>query len=423
MRLHNRHFGSRLLFLAIIAFVLGGCGRYLFVSDDGNDSDSVNAQVISDEDGKVAARIDPDRSVNQLVRASEDSQANGSVITFPPGSLGEPTTIVVSDGPSGGAEVLASYLNLDPDTEIGQPVSPIAVAATTAVDALKPFKVSFKLEGSAGLRLAGSYPIVAYLVTIQQQEGRKEAGIIPTSAVTVEDGTASFESSHFGVYQLLYVPSPVEQAITADVVDDTIIPRMTGSWNAQDCIDWEDDLWMKIQWRFAGTEFEAELSQFTDDSCSEGGLYYRLVHSGVFTITDAEDSDDPRTFNIDLEFNDSAIVPFAATDTFNDESLCGVVNWRSGDMRLTTGPEASGPSAASELYETLNNHWVEPASGTPDICTEPYAVAEGTIVYERMVLRGTGIYFHNYGILDQNSIQDASQRPTQTGSVGFSWQP
>ncbi len=179
-----------------------------------NNINKRQAAISSDVDGVLTAAIDPSSGETQTISASANSAVAGSGITFPPGSIAIATEITIQEGSQIAANV-AGEVGMETGS-IQAYGAPVMITSSVPVDAGQPFTIALSIPGAAQLVQDGEkYYAIMYVVDIVN-EARKVSGVVPTSQIRISDGKALFESSNFGVFQIVQVSSPVVEAKKVD---------------------------------------------------------------------------------------------------------------------------------------------------------------------------------------------------------------
>jgi hypothetical protein len=209
----------RLLFIASLA--LGGCDKFSQkISRDQRGGlidgigapKTVSAQI--DQSGAITARMSANSPFTQEVRAGSDGALNGTVLSFPPGSLGIDTEIMLEESVPLANASLGATLGLG--GSLTPSSSAVAVLPKTALDPVAPFTIAITLSENAGLKLNDGSLVVVYKVKIFAED-KNVAGVIPTSAITLEGNTVKFSARYFGAFQAAYSSLPVNEEKKAEV--------------------------------------------------------------------------------------------------------------------------------------------------------------------------------------------------------------
>lgn len=203
---------------------LGGTGLTAGGSGgtDGGETQEVATTV--DEQGVTEGTVSADSEVTQLISAAEGSEVAGASISIPSGAIALDTTISIEAGASIASSAVAAELGLEGVSEVSATGTAVVVKSSTAQDATKPFTVSIALGDSAALTAdsASDRLVIIYRVA-RNADGKVLSGIIPRSALKIENGVVSFEITYFGSYQAAYTDVVVEQA----KVVETAAPILT----------------------------------------------------------------------------------------------------------------------------------------------------------------------------------------------------
>ncbi len=180
----------------------------------------VKLKVTDAGDGVFTANLSADSALAQTMQ-----YADGSSITFPPGSLAISSTISIEPGSTLAGAATASSVGA---TSLTQASSAYVVSASSGVDASSPFTISLGIGGTS-LRLNNSGDPYAYLVVIykiiNQSDGRNYVGFLPRSAISIVNGKAKFETRFFGAYQLAYADTILTEAKSVETETPILTKR------------------------------------------------------------------------------------------------------------------------------------------------------------------------------------------------------
>jgi hypothetical protein len=164
--------------------------------------------VTDPSSGVISAKMAANSPFTQEIRAASDGALKGTVLSFPPGTLKVDTEISVEESVSLASASLGASLGIE--GSLTKSSTAIAVLPQTATDPAQPFTVAISLSNSGNLRLAAENLVILYKVKIFA-ENRTVAGIIPTSAITVEGNVVKFSAQYFGAFQAAYSSVPVTE--------------------------------------------------------------------------------------------------------------------------------------------------------------------------------------------------------------------
>lgn len=172
-------------------------------------------EVVTDpSSGVISAKMAANSPFTQEIRAASDGALKGTVLSFPPGTLRVDTEIAVEESVSLASASLGASLGIN--GSLTKSSTAIAVLPQTATDPAQPFTVAISLSNSGNLRLATENLVILYKVKIFS-ENRTVAGIIPTSAITVEGNVVKFSAQYFGAFQAAYSSVPVTEEKKVEV--------------------------------------------------------------------------------------------------------------------------------------------------------------------------------------------------------------
>lgn len=156
-------------------------------------------------DGVVTGTLSASATNAQLLEG-----VAGSTVVFPPGSLSIDTTLTVEEGEALAAS--ASELGLD-SSGITAASPSVIVASSQSVDPLTPFTISLPLSGAA-LALLQDDPYAKLVILHKRTEysaNQVVVGIMLRDAISIADGTVSFKTNHFGIFQAAYTSTVISE--------------------------------------------------------------------------------------------------------------------------------------------------------------------------------------------------------------------
>ena len=170
--------------------------------------------VTDPSSGVISGKMAANSPFTQEIRAASDGALKGTVLSFPPGTLRVDTEIAVEESVSLASASLGATLGIA--GSLTKSSTAIAVLPQTATDPAQPFTVAISLSTSDNLRLAMENLVILYKVKIFA-ENRTVAGVIPTSAITVEGNVVKFSAQYFGAFQAAYSSVPVTEEKKVEV--------------------------------------------------------------------------------------------------------------------------------------------------------------------------------------------------------------
>lgn len=189
------------------------------------EGEAESAVVVRDDAGGARAAVRSDAKTTQVVSldaASEKDPLAGVQVSFPPGSLAVSTEISIAEGVPVANTTTAAALGIEGGFEAAG--APVAISSSIALDTTTPFTVTVPLpDGTAeGAALRDPAELLSRLVIVYRSShvvsGVTRSGVIPTSAITVVNGFATFATQHFGVYQAAFARQLVAAAVEVAVV-------------------------------------------------------------------------------------------------------------------------------------------------------------------------------------------------------------
>lgn len=189
------------------------------------DGEAESAVVVRDDAGGARAGVRADAKTTQVVSlaaASERDPLAGVQVAFPPGSLAVSTEISIAEGVPVANTTTAAALGIESGFESAG--APVAISSSIALDTSMPFAVTVPLPAGAteGATLRDPVELLSRLVIVYRSShvvsGVTRSGVIPTSAITVVNGFATFTTQHFGVYQAAFARQLVTVAVEVAVV-------------------------------------------------------------------------------------------------------------------------------------------------------------------------------------------------------------
>ena len=218
------------LLLLSLSGIIGGCDKFsqTKVSDqresmiEGVGKSKTVGVVTDPSSGVISAKMSANSPFTQEIRAASDGALKGAVLSFPPGALRVDTEIAVEESIPLASTSLGATLGLN--GSITQSSAAIAVLPQVASDPAQPFTVAINLSSDGRLRLLSDNLVILYKVKIFA-ENKILAGIIPTSALTVEGNVVKFSAPYFGAFQAAYSTEPVTEEIKVEVTTPIQVKR------------------------------------------------------------------------------------------------------------------------------------------------------------------------------------------------------
>jgi hypothetical protein len=172
-------------------------------------------EVVTDpSSGVISAKMSANSPFTQEIRAASDGALKGTILSFPPGTLRMDTEIAVEESVALASVSLGATLGID--GSLTKSSTAIAVLPQAATDPAQPFTVAISLSNNGNLRLATENLVILYKVRIFA-ENRTVAGVIPTSAITLEGNVVKFSAQYFGAFQAAYSSVPVTEERKVEV--------------------------------------------------------------------------------------------------------------------------------------------------------------------------------------------------------------
>lgn len=165
------------------------------------------AVAVTDRGNGVAAgTILANYPAVQVMRVDGGSPVSGTVLSFPPGTLMLPTEVRVEEGVSVAVPSLQAAIGLYGN--VTQSGTPVSLLSSVPTDPVAPFSIALSLPEAASLMEANVSYAVAYKI-VRYKDGTFEAGVIPSTALSVGDGKVTFSASYFGTYQVVVTKAPI----------------------------------------------------------------------------------------------------------------------------------------------------------------------------------------------------------------------
>ncbi len=220
-----------LLGLCILVVALGACHKSVGKGAVSSRTQGGTDQVLITFDqssGKTFATLAANSTVTQVVKVPATSPVAGTSLAIPPGTLGVSTDVTIELAAPLVNPGNSAALGLDSgSTVVGKAVS---IQPTQPIDALKPFAVSLAVPSAPGLNLDDINTNLYVMYKVQNvQAGTVTLGIIPRSALTVNDGSVSFTHSFFGAFQPAISMAPITAAVQVPVVSAPILTQLAAA--------------------------------------------------------------------------------------------------------------------------------------------------------------------------------------------------
>jgi alpha-tubulin suppressor-like RCC1 family protein len=208
------------LVLALATFIHSSCfDSTLFFQQPGKSSLTNNefVQAASTEaDGVVIAKLDSQSTATQLISVSNSSAIQSSRVAIPAGALSVDTDITMEEGGNIASQSTSSELGLSGNS-FAESGAAVIIESSVAMDTTKPLTISIPLPAGARLRLTGDQwenLVVIYRVVSIAENGVNKSGLITGDNLVVNpDGTVSFPTTHFGIFQAVVTAIKVEKAV------------------------------------------------------------------------------------------------------------------------------------------------------------------------------------------------------------------
>ncbi len=198
-------------------FLISSCikGPGLFQQDESAGT-SIAMTGLEDADGIVTGEFNAAAGTTQTLAASSSGDLAGSYVSFPSGSLSINTSITIEQGISFAGATSGDSLGIG-NMSAGGPS--VVINSSESVDASNPFTLQIPSSSSSSLALSGTddaRTIVLFQYKVAAEGNKEYLGIIPRKKLTIENGYVSFETRHFGAYQVAVTESLVEEAKKVD---------------------------------------------------------------------------------------------------------------------------------------------------------------------------------------------------------------
>jgi len=168
----------------------------------------------SDENGTALGKFSKDSDVAQVLAVTTGDIA-GTELSIPAGALNIDVDITISPSSDSPASAdSAASAGLDGDlSDIGPAIS---VTASETPELSEPFSLKIPIGISSALVAADKFPVI-FVAAIDGDDVTIK--ILPSSAVTVEDGFATFSTKLFGTFQFAYSSVELTEEATATALD------------------------------------------------------------------------------------------------------------------------------------------------------------------------------------------------------------
>lgn len=168
------------------------------------------------EAGVETAFIKSGGNITQEITVGADSSVAGTVVSFPPGSLGIDMSIAIEEGLSVATAGVSAELGLADN--IASSGTAVSVQPSVDSDPLEPFTLAISLPEAASLGLNADYANLIVLYKVKKvAEDQVYAGFLTREFLEVVGGSVIFASDYFGSFQVAYTKAPVTQAVQVAV--------------------------------------------------------------------------------------------------------------------------------------------------------------------------------------------------------------
>ncbi len=243
-------------------------------------TEPIVAEVKSDENGVLTAKISSGSKTSQLVSASENSGIKGSAVQFPPGALSIDTDISIEEGSSLATSSSTEELGIG-DNALTPASSAVVLTSSTEADAVSPFALSIPMLDGMGLTIMSTDNlIVMYKIKKYKEGGKIVLGIMTKSQLTIAENKVTFSTQYFGSYQVVLTDTPITEAKQAESVkpietkiEDKTPPtlRLTGAPSSSKTTDTlnikvtGDDLFAYKYALFVGTSSDCSTATYSTE--------------------------------------------------------------------------------------------------------------------------------------------------------------
>jgi alpha-tubulin suppressor-like RCC1 family protein len=216
--LHNKN-RPKIYLLAGTLFITSSCfdapGLFSATGSSTLKNFKFAAAAQKEADGILVAKMDAHSKSIQEFAVSAESNIKSAKMSIPPGALAIDTEITMEEGGNLASQGTSSELGLVGNSfeEAG---AAVAIESSVAMDTSVPLTISIPLPRGSRLTLLGNQwenLVIIYRV-ISVAEGTNKSGLITGDMLTVnDDGTVSFPTTHFGLFQSVVTAIKVEKAI------------------------------------------------------------------------------------------------------------------------------------------------------------------------------------------------------------------
>ncbi|MCX6117904.1 MAG: hypothetical protein NT027_10195 [Proteobacteria bacterium] len=193
----------------------------------------------ADSAGNYSATIDPNSNATQRFKAGAGS-VYGAAIALPVGALSIPISITIGEGES--LTSSTQQIGLSSDNPATAASSSVSFVPSSAVEAANPFTLSIPISITTSLGLAEAASnenlVVLYKwMAVKAGVTSYEIGLIPRKDITMASGTAQFQTTKFGTFQLVRTAVKVEEKIKKPTDEPPILKAdagnpLVGSWGS-----------------------------------------------------------------------------------------------------------------------------------------------------------------------------------------------
>ncbi len=232
------------------------------------------------QNGATKGVLSANSFYTQVLEAGSNSAISGSSVAFPPGSLAIDTEIALATTAAIGNNETLQQLELG--TQVSASGAPVAIGASTPMDALVPFSLSLPLPDGSGLRLTGdpyANLSVIYFVKKVGEGSASYTGVIPRAQIDISSGYAKISTLFFGTYQTIITQAPIEKSIEKPI--EPVIKPAPAPQPAPALVGYFASQFMTTtnEPDFSGQRREGLLGMFTPMSPFEVGASARLTSS------------------------------------------------------------------------------------------------------------------------------------------------
>jgi hypothetical protein len=168
------------------------------------------------EDGVETAFIKSGGNITQEITVGGDSAVAGTIVSFPPGSLGIDMSIAIEEGLSVATAGVSAELGLADN--LASAGTAVSVQPSVDSDPLEPFTLAIALPEGGSLALNADHATLIVLYKVKKvAENQVYTGFFTRESLEVVGQSVVFASDYFGSFQVAYTKEVVSEAVQVAV--------------------------------------------------------------------------------------------------------------------------------------------------------------------------------------------------------------